>query len=142
MLAIRYRFTALHGVGIDADQSEYALGRRLHEIVVGIASSRTAGCEARENLSRRVSGNARSAAWCIDSLVDRTLKRAIRSPFSSHSSEPFFPHLGRFNRELLGGDSFLPSDIWIHPGLKIGWFQVRKREQQIPQVALGVDGDD
>ena len=65
----------------------------------------------------------------------------MRSGVWPHSRQSLLPVLGRLRRVLLDAQALALRFARIDPRQELGRFQVRKRQQQVAEVALGIDAD-
>ena len=65
----------------------------------------------------------------------------MRAPSWFHSASPLRQVSAGRGRELLDRLALAGRLARVDPGLEVGGLEVRKRQQQVADVALGVDGD-
>ena len=130
-------FAAFHGVRINLEQTQQARHGRLHPVgqslgVVGFGCiegthdvDRNAGCAA-----GRVNGHLHLLPQPADAF-------AVLTP----RGQPRFPQLRLLRGKRVGFQTLAAGILLVDPGTEIPGAQVRKGEQKIAQVSLGVDND-
>ena len=99
-----------------------------------------AAAEHRTNAARTTAGRHSSRA-CRSPLSAASRNRAMRSPSWPHSASPSRQRLAVCAASSSGVISFRPASALVDPGTKVAGPQFGKRQQQVAQVSLGVDGD-
>ena len=131
---------ALERVRIDAEQSEQAGNCRANAFLEcgGVARGGRVRCGKRAQDRQRTAGvRARRVDRDLGGVAQALDARAVLVPLG----ESLAPGLGRRSREILDRLALAGRLARVHPGLEVRGLQVRKRQQQVADVALGVDGD-
>ncbi len=81
-------------------------------------------------------------SWRIDRKISRGLQAGDPRTVLPPSRQPFRPGLRRLRRVILRRHLFAGGLAFIHPWTEIRRGQPRKRQQQVAQVALGINHQD
>jgi hypothetical protein len=128
------------GIRVHADESEQPRdgGERALAQRVGVGHDRRRGRrEGAQHAERDARASARSVDGDVGGLAQARDTRAILPP----SSEALAPGLGGGARVLVRGVALARRLCRVDPGTEVRRAQLGKVEQQIAQVALGIDGD-
>jgi hypothetical protein len=131
-------FAALDGIGFDADQAQQSR----HRCGDAFAISRciAARCRRRERTQDR-----ERQAGVAARRIDRDVRRFAQAPDAVAVLAPvgqaLRPGLGGAGGELGGRRALARGFGGIDPGFELGGRQAGKGEQQVGDVALGIDHD-
>ena len=134
-------FTTGNRVRIHIQQGENPRSRRLHALAVEVDIVNQALVRCAERVQHRY-GEAGVAARRVDGEVDVFAKLCNAFTALAPLTETLFPQRGLRRSKLVRGLSFIECRAWIYPGAEVFRFKLRKRQQQVAHVALGVDRDD
>ena len=129
---------ALHRVGLDAHQAEQARDRgadALAERLRVLSHRRWRRGEGLENGHRQAGIAARGVDGEVRRLAEPPDALAVLAP----GGQALGPGLGLFLRERVGADALPPRVVLVDPGPEIVGAQLGKGEQEIAEIALGVD---
>ena len=127
-------------IGVDLQQREQARDARQHALAKGVdvvALGRRRRRERLENGERP----ARLAAGRIDGAVDRAGEAGDALRGLIPLGQAAAPGLGHGARVLLAAVPGARRGAGFDPGQEVGLAQLRKGQQQVAEIALGVDGD-
>lgn len=130
-------FTAFDGIGVELEETEEAGDGGLDAVGDGLGVVSIRGGEGRED----VDGTARGTAGGVDGHVDLLAQSADTVGRLAPGSEAFFPELGLLGGEVVGGDAFALGVLFVDPGAEVRGLEIREREEEIGEVAFGIDDD-
>ena len=131
---------ALDGVGVDAEKAEQARDRGQDTVAEG-------GGVLRDNFRRRGEGaqDLEGASGRVAGRVDREIGGLLHAPDPLTVLAPLGqalpPGLRRTRRIIVGRHPFAGGLTLVHPRPEIGRRERREGQQQVAEVALGIDGD-
>ena len=133
---------AAQRIRLDAEQREQARGRRGHALLAArSASPRCAPARRRERAQHRERPARAAARACRARGPTASRRRAMRAPSWPHVGEPLPPLLRDGARVLVRAPAGALGLGLVDPRPEVLGRERGEGEQQVPEVALRVDGD-
>ncbi len=131
---------AVNRIGIDPHQRQQARGFRRDPVAQQIRVFKNRRRRRGERLQHR-QRQARGRAGRVNRAIHRRAVFGDPRGFFAPVGQPRTPAGGRFGGQLVGRDAAPGRFVLVDPGTKVGRPQLGKRQQQVAQVSLRIDGD-